>query len=560
MKKFKLVIAVFILTALLVMGLCSCTLPVMNSSVNNSNNGDAELTTEYVYSLAVKAGYTGTLADFIEEFKGEKGVDGQNGANGADGVGISNIVITNDGSLLITLTNGRSIDCGKVNTTVVASATISIGPNGNWYIDGEDTGKRAEAVDGTAWHTGETQPSAALGADGDLYLNTKTCDVYKKISGVWSVIANIAGDVTINEGDDYNITVNTDTESDKFAAAKALMSAVKIVCAFGEDSIFQQQYVSTGSGVIYKMDKASGDAYIITNYHVVYDKDAKTKNKISGDIGVYLYGMEYSEYKIEAEYVGGSMTHDIAVIKINDSEILASSAACEAEIADSRNVRVLDTAIAVGNPASLGISVTKGSVSVESQFIEMLAPDETTLIEYRVMRIDTPVNSGNSGGGLFDSKGRLIGIVNAKENDTELENMGYAIPINLAVYVAENIIRNCDGVENEQVIKCRIGMMIEIAESKAVYNEETGELIIEHTCAISDIETGSIAEVMLIKGDIIKSFEIDGAVYDVKYFYDGSEILLNADATSEIFITVERDGQTLRYQLYTSEDNFIKIP
>ena len=103
-------------------------------------------------------------------------------------------------------------------------------------------------------------------------------------------------------------------------------------------------------------------------------------------------------------------------------------------------------------------------------------------------------------------------------------------------------------------------MMIEIAESKAVYNEETGELIIEQTCAISEIETGSIAEVMLKKNDIIKSFEIDGTLYEVKYFYDGSEILLNADVDSEIFVTVEREGQTLRHQLYTTEANFTKIP
>ena len=563
MKKLKSAIIMLITIALLITALSSCTLPGMSGIGTNQNNNEPQLSTQYVYSLAVKGGYTGSLNDFIEEFKGEPGADGKNGAagsDGADGVGISDVVITDDGSLLITLTNGTSIDCGKVNTTVVASATIAIGPNGNWYIDGEDTGKRAEAVDGNTWHTGDTQPASSLGINGDLYLNTTTCDVYKKISGVWSVIANIAGDVTINEGDDYNLTINNDTASDKFAAAKALMSAVTIECMFGASSIFAQKYVSSGAGVIYKMDKASGDAYVITNYHVLYDKDATTENKISDDISVYLYGMEYSEYKIAAEYVGGSMTYDIAVIKISDSEILSASAACVAEIADSRNVRVLDTAIAVGNPASLGLSVTKGSVSVESQFIEMMAPDEKSLAEYRVMRIDTAVNSGNSGGGLFDGKGRLIGIVNAKENNTELENMGYAIPINLAVYVAENVIRNCNGVENEQVIKCRIGMMIEIAESKAVYNEETGELIIEQTCAISEIETGSIAEVMLKKNDIIKSFEIDGTLYEVKYFYDGSEILLNADVDSEIFVTVEREGQTLRHRLYTTEANFTKIP
>ena len=535
------------------MALSSC---VFFDSVIGGNDPSAyentpELTTEYVYELARDAGYTGTIKEFIEEFKGAAGSDGK------DGVGIAGAAFDENSHLILTLTNGSVIDCGAITVNVEGSSSITIGSNGNWYIDGVDTGKKAEATDGTKWHTGSGAPISSLGAEGDLYLDTVSCSVYKKTSGRWSVIATLEGEGSIiNEGDEYNydVTINAEGSGGRYAAAKALMSAVRVVATYSNS------WSSNGSGVIYRLDKSTGDAYIITNYHVVYDSDARTANKIADKISVFLYGLEYTDYEISATYVGGSMNYDIAVLKVTASEVMKNNAALAVEIADSSEVRVLDTAIAIGNPASSGISATLGSISVESEFIEMLAPDNRTMVEYRVMRIDTPVNSGNSGGGLFDSEGRLIGIVNAKENDTSIENMGYAIPSNLAVNVANNIIRNCDGKANEQVIRCKIGMGITASDLRTEYDSENGVVRVVESCVISEFETGSIAEVVLMVGDVIKSFEIDGVTYELKHNYDGSEILLNADRSSEIYINVERSGEALRYRLYTTADNFISIP
>ena len=543
-------------------GLCSCLDIGNNSTEDPSQNAETpELSVEYIYELAKNSGYDGTVEQFIEEFKGKQGEPGTPGAPGADGVGIADAGFDENAHLILILTNGEKVDCGKISINVESSGStsLSIGANGNWYINGEDTGKRAEAIDGTTWHTGTGAPISTVGIDGDLYLNTKNCDLYKKVLGAWTLIANIAGEgITVNEGDNYDITLNTNTEPDRYTAAKALMSAVRVEAVFSGVTT-QYQQVSNGAGVIYKLDKAMGDAYIITNYHVVYDADALTYNNIADSIGIYLYGMEYSDYKIEAKYVGGSMTYDIAVLKVTDSELLRTSAVRAVELADSSDVRALDTAIAIGNPASSGISVTKGCVSVVSEYLEMIAPDNHTTVEYRVMRIDTPVNSGNSGGGLFNSDAKLIGIVNAKENDSSLENMGYAIPSNLAVYVAENIIRNCDGNASEQVKKCVIGMMITLSDIKTEYNTETGVIDVIETAVIQEISTGSIAESVLMVGDVIKSFEIDGVTYEVKHNYDGGEILLNADADSEVYINVEREGTPLRVKLEITEDNFSRI-
>ena len=519
-----------------------------NSSAEKESGKD-ELSVEYVYSLAVAKGYSGTLDEFIAEFKGEAG---------KDGVGIASATFDEDVHLIITLTNGATIDCGKISVNVALSSAITIGANGNWHINGVDTGKKAEAKDSTEWHTGAGAPSYTLGKDGDLYLNTNNNDVYKKTSGVWNLLVNISGkDVTINEGDRYDITVNPEASNAVAAASKALLSAVHVEARFSTGVLTAQ--VSTGAGVIYKLNKNAGDAYVITNYHVVYEADTNGVGRISSDINLYLYGMEYTDYAIKAEYLGGSMNYDIAVLKVTDSAILRTTPVEAVTLADSSEVNILDTAIAVGCPATASISVTMGSVNVLSEYITLLGADNSTEVEFRVMRIDTPVNSGNSGGGLFNDKGELIGIVNAKEAATAIDNIGYAIPSNLAVAVAENVIRNCDGRTNVSVIKCVLGITISIGEINREYDPETGLIKVYETCIVNDILTGSIAENALFKNDVLVSFEIDGVEYKINHIWDGSEALLYASPTSTIYVNLVRGGVAQKARLYTNSSNFGQI-
>lgn len=550
----KRILSVFLVCILTLSSLCSCVdVGSIIGGIGSSNELEPELTVEYVYSLARAEGYSGTLNEFIAQFKGEDGLDGE---DGKDGVGIASASFDANSHLILTLTNGAVIDCGKISVDISSSTTISIGENGNWYINGEDTGKKAEAKDSTEWHTGQGAPAYSLGKDGDLYFNTNNNDVYKKSVGVWTLIANISGkDVTVNQGDNVNVTINPDENTAAYAASKALLSAVKVQAAFGGSNPLTQQ-VSSGSGVIYKLDKDRGDAYIITNYHVVYGSNYNT---VSNNIYLYLYGMEYSDYEIKAEFVGGSMNYDIAVLKVTDSEILRTSHVEAVDLADSSKVNVLDVAIAVGNPASAGISVTKGSVNVLSEDIEVLGPDKQTTISYRVMRIDTPVNSGNSGGGLFSDRGELIGIVSAKESDSTIENMGYAIPSNLAVAVAENVIRNCDGKTNNSVVKCVLGISISISDIRREYDADTGILNIIETCIVYEINDGSIAVGVLRQNDVLKSFEIDGRVFEINHTYDGAEALLYASPDSEIYVNYVRDGVAGRVRLYQTQANFTAV-
>ena len=362
------------------------------------------------------------------------------------------------------------------------------------------------------------------------------------------------GQVTVEGGDNYEINIDAEGDADIVAASKGLLSAVSVYCTFKKNysngfgpgaTITSREYSSAGAGVIYKLDKEHGDAYIITNYHVVYDANSNTENHISNNISLYLYGQEYADYAIPATYVGGSMVYDLAVLKVSGSRVLAESAAMEASFADSNKVAVLDTAIAIGNPEGEGISATVGCVNVDSEYLEMTGSDGYTSIEIRVMRVDTAVNSGNSGGGLFNRHGEVIGIVNAKMADSSVDNIGYAIPSNVARYIAENIIYYCDGTNKENVYRCLMGITVTHTNNRVVYDAESGRVHKAEDVVVETVTEGGVAYGVLQAGDIIRSISVDGTLYEVSRMYMVIDSMLNARVGSEVIISVERDGETL---------------
>lgn len=370
------------------------------------------------------------------------------------------------------------------------------------------------------------------------------------------------GNITVEGGDNYNITINADN-SDNVLAAKSLLSTVSIDCVFKTTSLYPSfGGVSTdkkaaGSGVIYKIDKEKGDAYIITNYHVVYYNRANTSNGISSDITVYLYGQENEAYAIPAKYIGGSMNYDLAVLKVEGSRVLAESNAVAVEFADSNDVAVLDKAIAVGNPEDLGISATLGYVNVDSEYIKMDGADGSTEIQLRVMRMDTAVNSGNSGGGLFDGNGRLIGIVNAKLTDSE--NLSYAIPSNFVKYVVDNVIYYCDDKTNESVMRCYLGINVNAKELYTVYDEETGKVHKRETVSVTKVDAQGLAYGALAVGDVINSITIDGVTYEVNRMFVVTEAMINARVNSVVSVNITRGGVEKNIEIKITENSLSKV-
>lgn len=359
---------------------------------------------------------------------------------------------------------------------------------------------------------------------------------------------SMVGDVTVEGGDTVNVTINGAQNPNVAAAAKGLLSTVSVSCYFEYDSGYGPNYTTSrtetrkGAGVIYRLDKERGDAYVITNYHVVYEHSSGTKGHISDSMYIELFGMENCGKEIYCEYVGGSLYFDIAVLKITNSRILAESNAVAATFASSDEVCVLDTAIAIGNPEGGGISATVGYVNVDSENIELLAADEKTAITIRVMRIDTAVNEGNSGGGLFNAEGNLIGIVNAKTSSDEVENIGYAIPSDLVKSVTENILYHCDETAVTCVKRCVVGLRVGAAEKYTEYDTETGRIYKKEVVEITGVTSGSASDGLLSVGDVIRSVEIDGVVYEADRTHKATECMLNARVGSTVVFNITRGG------------------
>jgi serine protease Do len=353
-----------------------------------------------------------------------------------------------------------------------------------------------------------------------------------------------------------NIDENNDVTSDNYGEfypgsgkddvsgisplSKTLLSTVTIICG-------NNLSASAGSGVIYSVDKEKGDAYIITNCHVLYGSGKAVAN----DIKVYLYGMEISSYAIPATFVGGSITYDIALIKITGSEVLKNSYATAVSFEDSDNVRVFDKVYAVGNAEGGGLSATEGIVSVTSENISLTGADGS-VISMRVMRIDAAVNHGNSGGGLYDEKGRFIGIVSAKEVSEDIDNMGYAIPSDLVGRLAKSIIYHCDGKSETQINKALMGITISSFVTGLQVDPE-GDVYEVELVEVTEIAEGSLAEGKVLVGDVINSITVDGVKTEVTRIHHVTEAMLDAKLGSQVVLNINRDGKVMNISLTVPE-------
>ncbi len=346
------------------------------------------------------------------------------------------------------------------------------------------------------------------------------------------------------------ITASEDIDNISYAFSKAVLSSVKIVANHTVNTYNNLKQITgtkiesfTGAGVIYQLD-GNGNAYIITNYHVVFYTESLSANKVSEDISVFLYGMDYTQYAIAAQYVGGSLTYDIAVIKVTASEILKNSISQPVSLSSEEVLPGLKT-IAIGNPLSDGLSVSSGIVNVASEKHTSTGADDVTEIEFRSIKIDTPVNGGNSGGGLFNLKGELVGIVNAKQISIEIDNVGYAIPLEIAIGVAQNLIDNCDET-NQKVKKCLLGVQVNILSSTAVVDETTTLVHIREEIAVhSVVGESSLVYGVLEEGDIIVSVKLNDTTFTIDRMHILTDLLLNARIDDTLEFIIIRENVTL---------------
>lgn len=364
---------------------------------------------------------------------------------------------------------------------------------------------------------------------------------------------------------------------------KSLQSAVTVYAEFCVTqssgwpfgSMLKGLSQSIGSGVIYKIDDSS--VYFVTNYHVVYNSSANADN--GSDIGrrlvVYLYGSEdkdkpaqingetdelgypvldYGDYAIECEFVGGSYSNDLAVLRADKADVFAvNDSVAAASVADGYAVG--QTAIAIGNTEAEGISVTEGIVSVERE--EVLFTGGRT---QEVLRIDTAIYSGNSGGGLFDLKGRLIGITNG--GNEEDQNINYAIPLQVVRGTVENILFHAtDGDDNTNgLLTPTLGIGLESQNARYVYDAAEGYGKIYEDVAVATVSSRSIAAgIGVEEGDLVCAFLINGKAYEIARSYDIADLRLTLRPGDTLSFTVERDGAQVSTASYTLDSDDFSV-
>lgn len=182
---------------------------------------------------------------------------------------------------------------------------------------------------------------------------------------------------------------------------------------------YPMQVYGTGSGII-----MSEDGYIVTNAHVV-----------SGATGGILVILDNNE-EYEAEVVGIDEKTDVAVIKIDASNLTA------AEFGNSDELVVGERIVAIGNPTGMNLagSVTQGIVSGLKRLISVTNEETNETIEMEAIQVDAAINPGNSGGALINKYGQVVGINSSKMSSTQIEGIGFAIPISTAKPIVDDLI------------------------------------------------------------------------------------------------------------------------
>ena len=309
-------------------------------------------------------------------------------------------------------------------------------------------------------------------------------------------------------------------------AQKILPSIVGIRVEFPVNSIFLNQSGSTataeGSGII-----ISEDGYILTNNHVVSSASSSSYYSLgeASKISVYLYN-DTTAY--EASIVGTDEETDLAVIKIDKTGLTA------AELGDSDSVAVGEFAMAVGNPLGMQSSITAGVISGVNR--EVTDSDGKT---FTVIQTDAAINSGNSGGALVNSQGQVIGINTLKVSATGVEGMGFAIPINSAKPIYEDLI------QYNKVRRPYIGISgRDLDQATAQRNN-----LVEGVYVVS-VEEFSAAEKAGIKaGDVI--VKADGT--DVKTMDELNAVKNTHNIGDQMTIVVNRNGEEKELTLTLQE-------
>ena len=371
---------------------------------------------------------------------------------------------------------------------------------------------------------------SALGAGAVLLLNRNSSDtttvIEKGTKGQSAADSDKEPrpdkDTTTLEGDRENTVIDIDKIDTSKVLTPAEVYAANVNSTVGiTTSIttnywgFQSTSAASGSGFI-----ISSDGYILTNHHVIEDSDSIT---------VALYSGE--EY--EAELIGYDESNDIAVLKIEAENLVP------VVLGDSDNLNVGDTVLAIGNPlGELTFSLTVGVVSAMDR--EVTFSNGVTM---DLLQTDCAINSGNSGGALFNLYGEVIGVTNAKYSNNSssgasIDNVGFAIPLNNIRGIVDSII------EKGYISKPYLGVTVkDMGKENEIYGLPMG-------AAVQSVTKDSPAEKGGLKvGDIITA--VNGTTITTGTAL--ADMVGDSQIGDVLTLTVFRSGKTIEIKVEIGE-------
>lgn len=345
--------------------------------------------------------------------------------------------------------------------------------------------------------------------------------------------SNVKQTHTNNDGaDESTEAITLSDDADEASDIDEASDAVVGVKNMQQQDIWDEgEEAGAASGIIYK--KEDDKAYIVTNNHVV--EEAKNVEVVLND-----------DEQVDAKVLGTDELTDLAVLEIDSDKVDVV-----ANLGSSGDLSVGETVLAIGNPLGEEFygSVTKGIVSGLDRSVEMdttgnQQPDWVT----EVIQTDTAINPGNSGGALVNTDGEVVGINSMKVAQQEVEGMGFAIPIDSAVPIIEQL--ESDG----EITRPFLGVSTAPMEQVPMEYQEKIDLPddVDNGMVVADIESGSPAdEADLEQFDVIT--EIDGE--EIESTLDLREYLYNeTEVDDKVTVTFYRDGEKQESELTLAEN------
>lgn len=313
-----------------------------------------------------------------------------------------------------------------------------------------------------------------------------------------------------NKATNYTLTSSEETLSYESIIQKNEKAVVSITTEGVSTDSWARNYVTEGAGSGVIIDS---NGYILTCNHV-----------ISGASKITVTTSDEKEYS--ASVVGTDSANDIAVLKISASGLTAAT------YGDSSKLAVGSSVVAIGNPlGELGGTATTGIISALNRELTI---DNKKL---NLLQTDASINPGNSGGGLFDAAGNLIGIVVAKSSGSNIEGLGFAIPINTAAEIAKDLIENGSHQSNNNSKSTSAVIGITVAELDSNTAKQYG--LTEAGVYISQVTGTEATNAGFKTKDLIYSI----GKTTIENTEDLAEALAKHDVGEKIKVIVIRDGE-----------------